>query len=164
MVGVERLSRRGVLGTPKSCSQPPWRSCFDVTAASCWSAHPHPFSPLPCREKASWALSFHPCQPPPAPLLNEGHFKLLLPPFLSAVIAAGPGPLVPCCSATLCGWEGPTAPQPNHPSCPEEQSSHQPALPCPTPPILYGNQPQPIHRDKKLTESCLCPCQPIPAT
>lgn len=29
----------------------------------------------PCREKASWALSFHPCQPPPAPLLNEGHSK-----------------------------------------------------------------------------------------
>lgn len=29
----------------------------------------------PCREKASWALSFHPCQPPPAPLPNEGHSK-----------------------------------------------------------------------------------------
>ncbi|KAL4681240.1 hypothetical protein H8959_006717 [Pygathrix nigripes] len=29
----------------------------------------------PCREKASWALSFHLCQPPPAPLLNEVHFK-----------------------------------------------------------------------------------------
>ncbi|KAF7460022.1 Hypothetical predicted protein [Marmota monax] len=28
-----------------------------------------------CREKVSWALSFHLCQPPPAPLLNEGHFK-----------------------------------------------------------------------------------------
>nr|XP_045220189.1 neuronal-specific septin-3 isoform X2 [Macaca fascicularis] len=27
------------------------------------------------REKASWALSFHLCQPPPAPLLNEVHFK-----------------------------------------------------------------------------------------
>ncbi|EHB04721.1 Neuronal-specific septin-3 [Heterocephalus glaber] len=28
----------------------------------------------------------------PRPLLNEGHFKLLLPPFLSAVNAAGPSP------------------------------------------------------------------------
>lgn len=37
----------------------------------------------PCREKASWALSFHLCRPPPAPLLNEGHFKCcfsLIPP------------------------------------------------------------------------------------
>lgn len=47
-----------------------------VSAASCWSPHPQPFSPPPPRrEKASWALSFRPCRPPPAPLLNEGHFK-----------------------------------------------------------------------------------------
>lgn len=39
-----------------------------------WCPHPQPFS-TPCREKASWALSFHLCQPPPAPLLNEGHCK-----------------------------------------------------------------------------------------
>lgn len=48
--------------------------CY-VSVASCWSLHPINRSQLPCREKASWALSFHLCQPPPAPLLNEGHFK-----------------------------------------------------------------------------------------
>lgn len=36
---------------------------------------PSPALNSPCREKASWALSFHPRQLPPAPLLNEVHFK-----------------------------------------------------------------------------------------
>lgn len=127
----------------------------------------------PCREKASWALSFHPCQPPPAPLLNEGHFKhcfslhssqlFLLQGhdlFRACLSSPPPHPL-----STLSRWEGPMAslgqlPPPfiKHPSF-LSGMEFSPALPC----SVCVSWSQPICRVKELIKSFFCPCKPIPA-
>lgn len=83
-----------------------------------WCPHPQPFS-TPCREKASWALSFHPCQPPPAPLLNEGHFKRCFSLHSSQLLLLRGHDLLravcpvhlhsPSLSLALSRWEGPAA-------------------------------------------------------
>lgn len=65
--------------SPKLWSHSPWSCVMCLLPVST----PSTVLNSPCREKASWALSFHLCQPPPAPLLNEGHFKCcfsLIPP------------------------------------------------------------------------------------
>lgn len=106
-----------MLGAPKSWSQPPWRSCF-ICLLPAAGLHTLNRSQPPRREKASWALSFHLCQPPPAPLQNEGHFKrrsslhssqlLLLQGhalFSAVCVQPTPRPL-----SALSRWEGPAAP------------------------------------------------------
>lgn len=74
MVGIGEAEKESDAWCPETMISSSLEKLFYMSAASCWSPHPQPFS-TPCREKASWALSFHLCQPPPAPLLNEGHFK-----------------------------------------------------------------------------------------
>lgn len=130
----------------------------------------------PCREKASWALSFHLCQPPPAPLLNEGHFKCcfsLIPP--SCYCCRATPPLVPCLSSppaqplsALGQWEGLAASlgqllppfSQTTPLLPHGME-FPPAPPCST---IYVQQPQPLCRQEELTESFSCPCKRTPAT
>lgn len=107
-----------------------------------WCPHPQPFS-TPCREKASWALSFHLCQPPPAPLLTEGHFKrcfslhssqlLLLHGLFRAVFVqlTSTGPLGPQqVGGASCLFRTVASIYPNAPLLPVEWSSRQH---CPPP-------------------------------
>lgn len=110
---LERLSRRILPVSPKLWSPSPWRSCF-VCLLPAAGLHPLTLLNSPCREKVSWALSFHLCQPPPAPLLNEGHFKYcfsLIPPSWYCCRAT---PLLVLCLSSppaqplsaLTRWEG----------------------------------------------------------
>lgn len=106
------LSRRMLPVSPKL-----WSHCGEAVLCVCCQlpvSTPSTILNSPCREKASWALSFHLCQPPPAPLLNEGHFKCcfsLIPP--SCYCCRATPPLVPCLSSppaqplsALGQWEG----------------------------------------------------------
>lgn len=100
----------------------------------------------PCREKASWALSFHLCQPPPAPLLNEGHFKCcfsLIPsqllwlqghaPFSAVLVhPTSAAPLSPqqVGGASCVFRTAASSVWPNY-SCPPNGMEFPPAPPCP---------------------------------
>lgn len=131
----------------------------------------------PCREKASWALSFHPCQPPPAPLLNEGHFKrcfslhssqlLLLQgcALFRAVLAQPTTTTAPLSSqevgGAICLFRTVASSlYPNRPP-PPSGMEFSPARPSS---IVCVSRSQPICRGKELIKSSFCPCKPIPAT
>ena len=147
---------------------------FCMSAASCRSPHPQPFS-TPCREKASWALSFHLCRPPPAPLQNEGHSEcrsslhpaqlfLLQGHVLFSAVRVGPTTTAPQPSAdrgASCLFRTVAASiYPHHPS-PPSGMEFPPALPSS---IVCVSRSYPICRVKELTKSFFYPCKLISAT